>query len=258
MERLLITGAAGGMGRLVRPRLAGLARVLRVSDVVDMEADPGEEGVQCDLADGQAVRDLVAGCDGVVHLGGMSVEGPFGPIRDANITGVYNLYEAVRVHPCRVLFASSNHVVGYYEQSKRLTGAEPTLPDSLYGVSKVFGEQMALLYWHKFGIETARVRIGSCEERPSDVRRLSTWLSPDDFARLVSRVFTVPRLGCPVVWGVSQTSTGWWDNSEAGYLGWEPQDSVEPYRAELEGPHDPEDPLVKWQGGAFVTEPIYD
>ncbi|MBM7069059.1 NAD(P)-dependent oxidoreductase [Actibacterium sp. 188UL27-1] len=257
MERLLITGAAGGMGRLVRPRLAGLARILRLSDVTELEAGPGEEFVACDLADGAAVRELVAGCNGVVHLGGISVEGPFDPIREANITGVYNLYEAVRANPCRVLFASSNHVVGYYRQDQRLKGYEPTLPDSLYGVSKVFGEQMALLYWQKFGIETARVRIGSCEDEPSDVRRLATWLSPDDFARLVERVFAVPRLGCPVVWGVSQTSTGWWDNSDAGYLGWEPQDSVEPFRNRFEAPHDPDDPLVKWQGGAFIREPIY-
>ena len=75
MERLLITGAAGGLGTALRPRLAPLARRVRISDMVEMaDVQPNEEAVVCDLSDARAVRDLVEGCDGVVHFGGRSIE----------------------------------------------------------------------------------------------------------------------------------------------------------------------------------------
>lgn len=122
--------------------------------------------VRCALEDEQAVHDLVRGCDGIVHLGGVSVERAFDPIESANLRGVYNLYEAARLNGLpRILFASSNHTIGYYPQGKQLAPDTPFLPDGLYGVSKIFGEAMASLYHSKFGQETAIVRIGSCEEK---------------------------------------------------------------------------------------------
>ncbi|WP_404404656.1 NAD-dependent epimerase/dehydratase family protein [Pelagibacterium halotolerans] len=261
MKRLLITGAAGGVGRAMRTRLAHLAKTIRISDVAPLsEAAGNEECVQCDLGDAGAVDALVAGCDGIVHLGGISLEDTFEKINNANIVGLYNLYEAARAHGMpRILFASSNHVVGYYRQDEYLAPDVRLRPDTLYSVSKCFGEALATMYHDKFGQETAVVRIGSCFEKPTDHRMLATWLSYDDFAGLVERVFAVPRLGCPIIWGVSANDAAWWDNSTVRYLGWTPKDNSAKFRAELEQSlelPDPGAPQAIWQGGLHTQEPI--
>ncbi|MFC6689256.1 NAD-dependent epimerase/dehydratase family protein [Jhaorihella thermophila] len=263
MKRLLITGAAGGIGTAMRSRLAHLAETLRLADIAPIpDPAPNEEVVQCDLADRDAVFDMVAGCDGIVHLGGVPVERSFNQILNANIIGLFNLFEAARAHDRpRILFASSNHAIGYYRQTERLTAASPTKPDSLYGVSKVFGEALASMYFHKFGQETASVRIGSCETRPTDRRMLATWLSHDDFAALAERVFAVPRLGCPIIYGASANDENWWDNGSVSYLGWRPRDSSAKWRAEIEATTPrpaPDDPVALFQGGIFTQEPIHE
>lgn len=257
LDRLLITGAAGGLGRLARARLGPLARIRRLSDIAAMgPAGAGEEVVPCDLRDAAAVRALVAGCDGVLHLGGQSVEGPWATILGANIEGMYNVWEAARQTGCRrMLFASSNHAIGFHTRETRLDADAPWRPDSLYGVSKCFGEALARYYHDKFGIETAIVRIGSCFPEPADHRMLATWLSPDDFVRLVERVFRAPRLGCPVIYGASANAEQWWDNRAVAYLGWQPQDSAEPFRAGLDArmaPPPAGDAAVMFQGGGFA------
>ena len=263
MKRLLITGAAGGLGTMARRRLPHLAEVLRLSDRGDLgEAAAHEELMPCDLADAAAVARLVDGCDGIVHFGGQSVEAPWSVIRASNIDGVVNLYEAARTAGCRrILFASSNHAIGFYRQTERLDDRSPTRPDSFYGVSKVFGEAIASMYHDKFGIETASVRIGSCFPEPKDHRMLSTWLSEDDFVRLIERVFRVPVLGCPVIYGASDNAATWWSNDHARYLGWRPEDSSEPFRAGLDarlGPPDPDAPASIWQGGTFAADGIHE
>lgn len=260
LDRLLITGAAGGVGREMRGRLAPLATRLRLSDIAGLaNPAPHEEIMPCDLADAAAVMRLVEGCDGILHLGGVSGEDQFSRILDANIRGVYNLYEAARAHGRpRIVFASSNHVVGFHRQDRRLDASAPMRPDGWYGISKCLGEMVASMYHDKFGQETAVVRIGSCFDRPRTLRMLSTWLSYDDFAALVGRVFAVPRLGCPVIWGVSDNDETWWDNAAAGWLGWRPQDSSRPWREELmRAPRPaPDAPEAVYQGGTFTADPV--
>ncbi|MBT9384392.1 NAD(P)-dependent oxidoreductase [Pseudooceanicola sp. CBS1P-1] len=262
MKRLLITGAGGNLGRIARARLGHLAEILRLSDIAGMgPAGPGEEVIPCDLGDRAAVADLVAGCDGILHLGGVSVERPWDEIQNANITGVYNLYEAARAHGMpRIFFASSNHTIGFYEQDQVLDVTDPMRPDGLYGVSKCFGEGLARLYHDKFGQESALIRIGSCFEKPRDRRMLATWMSPDDFVRLVECVFRVPMLGCPVIWGVSDNDEGWWNTETARLIGWRPQDNAEDFRAEIEAAAPrpaPDAPESRFQGGKFCAEPIH-
>jgi len=262
LKRLLITGAAGGLGRAMRGRLKGLAQTLRLSDIADLGTpDPHEELMACDLADAAAVHALVEGCDGIVHLGGVSVEDTFSKILGANILGLYNLYEAARAHgQPRILFASSNHTVGFYRQDQALDASAPLRPDGLYGVSKCFGEALARMYFEKFGQETALVRIGSCMDKPKNHRMLSTWISYDDFRSLIECVFRAPLLGCPVIWGVSDNDSRWWDNTSAGFLGWRPRDNAERFRAELDAAMPrpaPDEPLALYQGGAFVADPIF-
>ncbi len=258
LNRLLVTGAAGGVGQAIRPHLSRLATTVRLSDIADLgEAASHEELVTGDLADAKAVHDLVKDCDAIIHLGGVSVEQPWNDILQANIIGAYNLFEAARhLGKPRIVFASSNHTIGYYPRTTRLDTEVPRRPDSLYGLSKCFGEDLASLYYHKFGIETLSVRIGSCFPKPKDTRMMATWLSVDDFMRLMKRAFIAPKLGCTVVYGASANTEQWWDNSKSAFLGWAPQDSSEPWRAEVEeaaGDIDPRDPAVVYQGGKFVV-----
>lgn len=257
LNRLLVTGAAGGVGQAIRPHLARLAHNVRLSDVAELgTAADHEEIVSCELSDATAVERLVAGCDGVVHLGGISVEKPWEGILQANIIGVYNLYEAARKQGRpRIVFASSNHTIGFYPRTTRLDSSVPHRPDSLYGVSKCFGEDLASLYHDKFDVETLSVRIGSCFPKPKDRRMLATWLGVEDFMTLLERAFEAPRLGCTMVYGVSDNAEQWWDNRHARFLGWVPRESAEAWRAEVEASDsglDPSEPAVVYQGGKFV------
>ena len=256
-KRLLLTGAAGGLGLALRQRLKANCDVLRLSDRVSVgDAGPSEEVVLADLADAEAVSNMVRGVDAIVHLGGISVEGPFAPILQANIIGVYNLYEAARLHGVkRVVFASSNHVTGFYRQSETITADRPARPDGLYGVSKAFGEDLSRLYFDRYGIETACVRIGSSFPEPKDRRMLATWLSFDDLHRLITACLSTPVLGHTIVFGMSDNAVTWWDNAQAKHVGYVPQDSSDVFRdavyARTAAP-DLSDPAVQFQGGAFV------
>jgi len=193
-HRLLLTGAAGNLGKVLRPRLKAHADVLRVSDVATLApAAPGEEVIPCDLADAAAVSELVRGVDAIVHLGGVSVERSFEEILPANIQGVYHVYEAARVHGVRrVVFASSNHVIGFYEQGAQLDADVPLRPDGYYGLSKAYGENLSRFYYDRYGIETVCLRIGSSFPEPKDRRMMVTWLSYDDLTDLVVRSLFTP------------------------------------------------------------------
>ena len=142
LSRLLLTGAAGGLGQVLRERLAPLAAVLRLSDIAPMAPAAGahQEVIACDLADKAAVDALVEGCDAIVHLGGVSVERPFEQVLEGNIKGIFHIYEGARRHGVkRIVFASSNHVIGFYKQSQTIDNTVPHRPDGYYGLSKSFG-----------------------------------------------------------------------------------------------------------------------
>lgn len=256
-QRLLLTGAAGGLGVALRERLKANCEVLRLSDKVDCgKAGEREEVMLADLADAAAVHAMVQGVDAIVHLGGVSTEAPFEPILQANIVGVYNLYEAARKHGVRrIIFASSNHVTGYYRQGETINASHPPRPDGLYGVSKAFGEDLARFYFDRYGIETACVRIGSSYPEPADRRMLATWLSYDDLHRLITACLTTPVLGHSIIFGMSDNAVTWWDNSQARHVGFVPQDSSDVFReavyARTPQP-DLDDPVVQYQGGRFV------
>jgi uronate dehydrogenase len=256
-SRLLLTGAAGGLGRELRPRLKAHCDTLRVSDVAELgDAAMGEEVVPARLEDKATVYALLQDVSAVVHLGGVSTEQPFEPILAANIVGVYHLYEAARLQRVkRIVFASSNHVTGFYRQDEVLgTDAAPR-PDGLYGVSKAFGENLSRFYWDRHRIETVCLRIGSSFPEPKDRRMLATWLSFDDLERLVLAALTAPVVGHSVIYGMSDNAVTWWDNTGARHIGYRPQDSSDRFRAAVEARQptlDLNDPAVIYQGGAFV------
>lgn len=263
-NRLLLTGAAGHLGREMRPRLKALCQTLRVSDLDDRlaQAGEGEERIVCNLADRAAVVALLDGVDAVVHLGGVSTEQPWETILAGNIEGMVNLYEGARRHGTkRIVFASSNHVTGFYRQDQVVSPRDPVRPDGFYGLSKAFGENLAQLYFDRHGIETVSVRIGSAFAEPRDRRMLASWMSFDDTERLFTAALTAPVVGHSIVYGMSDNPLTWWDNTPARHIGYRPQDSSEPFRRAVEARQpalDLTDPAVRMQGGAFVrTGPFF-
>lgn len=258
LERLVMTGAAGGVGKALRPFLSQLAETVVLSDIVPVGDLAAHETYKaCDLSDRSAVDDLLDGADGVIHLGGVSLEKPWAQILEANIAGAYNLFEAARqgTKP-RIVFASSNHVTGFYRRDQRIGPDMPVRPDSLYGVSKVFGEGLASLYFDKFGVECLSVRIGWCFPKPKDMRTQAIYLAAEDLFALCTRAFEAPRLGHTIVYGVSDNEEMWWDNASAAFLGWRPRHGSAQWRAEMlakEPRWDPADPGVLYQGGGFAA-----
>ncbi len=177
LQRVLITGAAGGIGRRLRRLLRGVYPALRLSDKVrpdDLAVD--EDFIAADLGDLAAVEAAMAGVDGIVHLGGMSVESDWETILHANIIGTRNLFEAARRQgAARIVFASSNHAMGFYPRRRRVGTAALVRPDSRYGVSKAFGEALGALYADKHGLRVLCIRIGNVDDRPgSSIRRCIT------------------------------------------------------------------------------------
>ena len=263
---VLLTGAAGGLGTLMRNLLPAFGYQLRLLDVRPIEGDP--DAITADLADRKALREAVRGVDAIIHLAGISLEAPFEKILKANIEGTYNLYEAAREEGVgRIVFASSNHAVGFTPRPQGDTPLDPSelipidtprRPDTFYGLSKSFGEDLAQLYWDKHGLETVSVRIGSCFPEPTSVRMLSIWMSPADGARLFDAALTAENVGHTVVYGSSANTRLWWDLSTARALGYEPQDDSEPYAEKLiaeQGDLDPDNIAHAHLGGHFVNDP---
>lgn len=252
-SRILLTGAAGRLGRILREALALECETLRVSDIAPLgAARSGEEVVQCDLADAPAVIDLCQGVDAIVHFGGIATENTWPNLLQANVVGVINIYEAARLAGVdRVIYASSNHTTGMYPVDRKLSHLSPPRPDSRYGATKAFGESIAALYAYKHGIRSICLRIGSCSAKPENRRSLSTWLSYGDLVRLM-RVGLEADYGFEIVYGVSDNTRSWWDNSAARQLGYEPQDNAEIYAAALENTPFENELAGSFQGGNSV------
>jgi uronate dehydrogenase len=263
---VLLTGAAGGLGTLMRELLPAYGYELRLLDLLPVEGEP--DAIAADLADKEALREAVRGVDAIIHLAGISLEAPFEKILRANIEGTYHLYEAARQEGVpRIVFASSNHAVGFtprplgdppLDPGALIPIGTPRRPDTFYGLSKSFGEDLAQFYWDKYGLETVSVRIGSCFPEPTSVRMLSVWMSPADGARLFHAALTAEDVGHTVVYGSSANTRLWWDLTTARALGYEPRDDSEPYAEKLiaeQGELDPDNEAHACLGGHFVSEP---
>ena len=252
IERLLITGAAGALGGVLRRHFAGRYPALRLSDRAALGvAGPGEELMPCDLADAAAVERLFEGVDACVHLGGQANEAPWEVIMASNIVGAVNTWEAARkAGTKRILFASSNHAVGFHPRTRKLDHTAPPKPDSRYGLSKAWGEDVALYYANKHGISAMCMRIGSCFPEPMNERALSTWLSYPDFCRLVEVGLDADYV-FEIVYGVSANTRSWWDNGNAERLGYRPQDNAEAWAEKVRGKKTAEPINELFQGGPF-------
>jgi uronate dehydrogenase len=260
MKHILITGAAGGVATMIRPLLRDAYR-LRLSDVRPVgDPTPQEDVVTADLMDVEAVRRAVSGVDGIVHLGGYSVEAEWDTIHAANIVGCYNLFEAARLEGVkRIVFASSNHAMGFYPRSQTVGIDAPVRPDSRYGLSKTFGEGVGALYAYKYGAKVLSIRIGHVAERPVDRRRLAIWLSPRDLVQLIRIGLEHPDIRHEIVYGMSDNKRAWWDNSNALRLGYRPLDRSEDYADEVlaaDSGRSGDDRVDLNQGGPFCVAEV--
>jgi uronate dehydrogenase len=255
-NRILITGAAGNLGRELRRGLAPLAQYIRISDHKEMtDVQPNEEAVVCELGDYDAIMALTRDVDAIVHFGGAPMENDFETVLDSNIRGSYHIYEGARKNGVkRVVYASSVHAIGYHELESHIDADSPVRPDSLYGVSKTYVESLSRLYWDKFGIESLCLRIFSSFPEPRDRRMMWSWLSFDDCIQYVERGLTAPRLGHTIAFGMSDNRVKPVDDGKAGHIGFHPQASTDRFRDALEARTDTPDPKsdgAKYLGGWF-------
>jgi uronate dehydrogenase len=259
MEKILVTGAAGGVGTRLRKLMKGLYPSIRWSDIRkpdDVGAD--EDFVTADLADLAAVEKIVAGVDGIVHLGGYSIEGPWDTILQSNIIGTYNIFEAAhRAGVKRVVFASSNHALGFYPRAQRVGVNVTVRPDSRYGVSKAFGEAIGALYADKHGLRVTCLRIGNIGDAPVDQRRLAIWLKPEDLVQLIRIGLEHRDIHFEIFYGASDNADAWWDNSNARRFGYKPQGKADDFRDQAMAAQAklPPDPIGdRYQGGTFCSD----
>ena len=252
---VLLTGASGTIGRLLAQRLAALGWSLRLSDIAPFPdpLPPGAMYTQADIEDRDAVMGLARGCGLILHFGGVSTERAFETIIGPNLRGVFNIYEAARTERARVVFASSNHAFGFYERTEILDQDAPLRPDGYYGLSKAYGEMLGRLYWDKHAVESVLIRIGSVLPEVPDARILSTWISHDDFVRLIECCASAEPTGCAVVWGASDNSRSFWGRDARHLIGWTPRDSSDGQAARA-GALVTDDPVAeRYQGGRFVS-----
>ena len=235
---VLMTGAAGMIGKQLQQYLRERYRLRLMYHRTVLPAVGDDEVIVGDVSDLATVEKAVQGVSAIVHLAGdPKVDATFESTLENNIRGVYNVYEAARRNGNpRVVFASTNHVAGWYEVLKQPASPDlPVRPDGYYGASKAYGEALGRWYNDAFGLPVICLRIGSYLDRPMNVRNLSTWLSPRDMAQVTWR-----SIESPVTWGIFYAISGntrrYWDiSSTQSVLGYEPEDNAEAYAAEIEG-----------------------
>jgi uronate dehydrogenase len=237
MKRILITGATGKIGDVLRKGLRGSYPLMRLLDIAPLgSVEQGEELCTADIRDIAALEKAMAGIDCVTHLAGVPEEAEWETVLALNIEGCFNVFEAARRQGVkRVIFASSNHAVGFHRRERFIDNTVVPRPDTRYGVSKVFGEALGRLYADKYGLSVACLRIGTFRtpDRPAEARQLLTWISHRDMVQLVRRCIDHPNYHFVTVYGVSNNLRSRWDNTNVKFLGYRPEDDSEVFAAEI-------------------------
>lgn len=260
-QAILVTGAAGHLGRSVAKHLAqalvdGRIARLRLTDIAPIpdpleRPHPGLERLEAPLSTPEAAEVLTRGMEAVIHLAGIPTETEWSRLIPANLAGPAYLWDAcVGNGVDRVLFASSNHAVGLYPVETRIDHTAPPRADSRYGVTKAFGEQLAQLYAAKTPVRGFCMRIGSCFRHASAKRHLKAFQSRADLNRLIDVGLTADYR-FEIVYGLSKIEDGYWDNRNAYQLGYAPQDHP---RDMMREPVDQTE--YRFQGGGFPELPL--
>ena len=213
-----------------------------------------------DIADLEAILPAFAGMEAVIHLAAaISVDSPWEDVLTANLIGTYNVFEAARRQGVGcVVFASSNHAVGMYEveaapaiyaldDPRQIDHTAEIRPDSLYGVSKAYGEALGRYYQENHGMRVYALRIGTCRadddpRHPSVAdssfwlnltteekfdRLRATWLSQRDAAELIGACLAASDVPFAIVYGISDNPRQFWDISRGKeLLEWAPKDGA--------------------------------
>jgi len=257
-KKVALSGAGGNVGRILRVELQKRGVDLRSaggSKPLEPLRD-GEDVMHGDLKDPAVVDRLLQGVDVLIHMAGTSVERPLPEIIQNNLVALHEVYEGARRHKVgRIVFASSNHAFGMYGTDEKIGLGAAVRPDGFYGLSKVWGEAMARLYWDKHGIEGVSLRIGTTMGRPPEnLRQLSTWMGDDDLVQLVMRSIEAENVGYCDVWGISANTRAYYDLSEGNAIGYAPTQNAEQWAETILAQPNPLDPVAqRFQGGQFVT-----
>jgi uronate dehydrogenase len=262
--RVLLTGAAGSIGRVLCEGLAD-----RGHDVVGLDLVPQPDGVDgvwhtADCSDPDAVADVFdaefadSRLDAVVHMAGHPGELSLPDSLTSHLVTTAALLDAMVEHGVRrFVYGGSNHAVGHTPRAglpEGLLRVETRLrPDTFYGVAKAAAESLMSLYADRHGLDVVSCRIGSFLAEPTTVRHLATWLSHDDCVRMVDAALTTPAPGFAVLYGVSHNTRGWWDLSPGRSLGYDPLDNAEDWADRIESR--PDDAMENTHvGGPYLAE----
>lgn len=257
--RVLVTGAAGSIGRVVTVGLAD-----RGHDIVGLDLVPPPDGFDgpwhlIDCADPDAVASVFAesSLDAVVHLAGHPGEASLPDSLTSHVVTTAALLDAMVEHDVtRMVYAGSNHAVGRTPRRDLVTEHTRPRPDTFYGVGKVAAEAVMSLYADRYGIDAVSCRIGSFLPQPETLRNLSTWLSHDDCVRMVEAALTAPAPGFAVLYGISANTRAWWDLEPGRTLGYDPQDDAEEFAGQV-APRGEDDREAAYVGGPFALEQFY-
>jgi uronate dehydrogenase len=232
--------------------LSSLGQNVRGIDVVAA----GDDAIVADLArDEDVLARLMDGADAVVHLAAIAAETDFVTAVDSHIGLTYRVLEAAVAHRVpRMVYASSNHAVGFTPRTAMLPVDTRARPDTFYGFGKAACEALCSLYHDRHALTVACLRIGSFRDGPTSRRHLSTWLSPGDSVRLVDVCLRSPDLRFAIVYGISGNTRAWWDLDPARSLGYQPTDNAEEWAAEIEStrPSEDDDLDGRYVGGDFA------
>ena len=255
-KKILVTGASGHLGGMLFKSLANLGyKNLIGTDLKKKNIKKNEKFIFANLKNLKAIIKITKGVHAVVHFGAIPIEDTQPKILQNNIIGTYNLFEAVRINKVKkIIFASSNHAIGFHRRTKKLNQFSTQRADSHYGLSKAFGEELSRFYADKFNIKSMCIRIGSCLRVPEDRRHLSTWISYGDLTQLVDIGIKNNSIHHEIVYGVSKNKKSWWNNSRAYQLGYKPNDSVDRFNTHLLSKNEYKDKMaLLFQGGVFTS-----
>ena len=237
-KTVLITGAAGYIGIYLREAFRNRYN-LRLTDIVPID---GEDVTIANLGDIDTMMDVTENVDAVIHLAAHPGDRDFhSKLLPDNIAGTYNVFEACRQNGVsRIVYASTNHVIDGYTKDRLVTSDMAIRPDSMYAVSKQFGESLGCFYSDRYGMSIVCLRIGSPlpddhEGLLKNRRLLSTWLSIRDMVQLIGLSIDVEGLQFEIFHGISANTRRYWDIDHAhNVLGYQPQDNAERFAADVD------------------------